>query len=123
VLGRALSNWCSMAYRLPAFNLSCGIYRFPNAFPGIPDFVLDGQLYFYSRASWSTMPGFSGIEIPGWLIRFPPRVDVRVGDTIECEIGSAKIYNVEYVDDCHRGFVNEYRVAIVNLASFPVPMV
>lgn len=135
-----------MAFTLPKFNLDCGIwhnYLSVDPLPAFPpgtaaDEVSECQLYEWSR---STVPMAYYVAEPTdikpwWFtlqqsiqVRLPPLTDVRdnqcaeSADVIECPIGTGRWYIVTQVDDLHKGFPNEYRLAqCVKAWTWPTPI-
>ena len=141
-----------MVYTLPTFNLSCNIWHMaqplnvnaPYIAPvGAPSVTCQCQLYISPRNTgtigeywYKTMsgPGHWSDSGPGTQVRLPALTDVRYSmpnsgsyltDVIECPAGSGRFYVVLSVEDRHKGFINEYRVANVALylltVGWPLP--
>lgn len=135
-----------MAFTLPKFNLTCAVWHDYLLTPPIPatppstgaSSYSECQLYEWSRA---TVPAAYYIAPPTdirpwWFtlqqsiqIRLPKGFDVRDSqnaegaDVIECPAGTGRYYVVTQVDDLHRGFPNEYRLAqCVKAWTWPTPI-
>jgi hypothetical protein len=123
-----------VAYVLPAFNLSVGIWRDPHLPPLLPDLVIRGNL---SPGEIGSMhdPVAVGAGQPlrfvlMWL-RCPPLSDLRPfsltpsADLVEVPLGSGRFYFVFDVDDVGKGFPNEHRFALLAKGGptwpFPIP--
>ena len=120
-----------MPYVLPTFNLTINIFRNGNPPPGIPDVVSAANLTPGRRV-------FSGdgavYPAPNWypimFLLLPPLTDIRGGpdtgfapDWVEAPAGSARYYEVQFVDDVGKGFANEHRFAVMQqLGPWPHPI-
>lgn len=115
--------------RIPTFNLLANSWwNYVGPFPPVivPNLVIP----------CSQQPGdrIFGIQITGVFLVYmscPAHTDIhwaRVGgfgakDLIELPAGSGHFYRVEYVTDSGKGFVNEYRLAVLSdLPPVPVPL-
>lgn len=112
-----------MPYTLPHFNLTSNIWRLPDVYPGTPTLSVASQLYLWSRQ----IPNLSQTTGDDWAppiaLRLPALTDVQPQDTVECPAGSGRLYVVLGVEDLHKGFSNEYRVAglLQQFQPFPLP--
>lgn len=116
-----------MPYTLPNFNLLCNIWHNPAVPPAAPTLAnVPCQLYLPLKAN-------SDVVLSGFLIyrvipqcRLPKGTDVRYSPSganpniLEVPAGSGRNYVVTQVEDAHKGFPNEYRVAFLKEAA-PVP--
>ncbi len=128
-------------FSLPTFNLACGIWHglcpahvFPPAPPALgPDLTPLCQLYVYSRNqtenNFFSSDGSPSSYNLNSLLRLPPATDVRDVfnasdcDIVEVPIGSNRWYYVVTVEDVHKGFPNEYRVAMISKCFvWPTPV-
>lgn len=112
-----------MAYVIPTFNLECNVWH-AAAYPPAPP-AIAGQpcALMHSKKNPLDLSVAYGITAtpfyayPMFLL-LPALTDVRdqsVGgvDVIECPAGSGRFYFVNNVDDVAKGYVNEYRVAVL----------
>jgi hypothetical protein len=138
---------------IPTFNLTCNIWHagfswngaFPVAVPGgapslspvcqlyIPPSVYVGNLTVGQTAGGIITGG--AVMKPPVILRLPKGTDVRcydftfsaalIADLVECPAGTKRLYGITWVDDVHKGFINEYRVAmLVNIyyaGAYPMP--
>lgn len=142
-----------MPVAIPNFNLTCNIWHgaiawngaFPVAKPaGAPSLSPVCQLYIpplIYHGSW--LVSYNGVgnitpnhfdQIP-IILRLPKGTDVRspqiwnaiasTTDAVECPAGSNRIYAVTLVEDLHKGFSNEYRIALLAwvyyYGAYPIP--
>ena len=98
------------------------MWRLPDAPPGPVTDTFGCQLYFSSRGIFDITPGITAEWEPPIFLRLPALTDIRPADQIECPAGSGRLYSVRWVDDVHKGFVNEYRVAILEQIFQPFPL-
>lgn len=121
-----------MAYTAPTFNLKANIWNQHDDHTGPPDLTdIDCQLYFPKQDQLEVTPGQTFAWRGPMYIRFPAGTDVRFqldgsgfNSWVECPAGTGRFYGVCYVDDAHKGFPNEYRVAVVQWSEtppFPLP--
>lgn len=111
-----------MPFSLPDFNLVASLWRSPDAWPGTVTATSNVQLYLTSRPLLDVTPGDPTAWVPPVYVRFPALFDVRPDDQLEVPSGTDRIYRVRWVDDCHKGFSNEYRVALVEQENQPFPL-
>lgn len=102
-----------MAYTLPVFNLECNLWRPPTPTTDPPDAVHDCQLYIPSRGMLDITPGDDDLWVPPVYVRFPKGTDVQQDDVLEVDDGDGWFYRVRWTERMHRGFSNEYFVALV----------
>lgn len=112
-----------MGFRPPAFPLTANIWHsggVGGAYAS-PDLVLSANLSPGRRVL--TVPAvISSPGISPWFMELlvPMRSDVRaswnggVSDLVEVPAGSGRFYVVYAVDDVGRGFLNEYRIVLMN---------
>lgn len=98
---------------LPQFNLTGNLWRPPNAPPAAPDQVLDCQLYVASKGILDITPGDHDLWVPPVYVRFPMGSDVQENDILEVANGDGWFYEVRWTERVHRGFGNEYFMALV----------
>lgn len=108
-----------MAFSLPNFNLTCGIYSVVP--PNTLGHRLDSpcNLAMGRRITWPWGSAGPGIGMDGFVpsLLLPPLTDVRTNmcggaaDVIEVPAGSGRWYQVAGVDDVGKGFPNEHRLA------------
>lgn len=113
-----------MAYRLPDFPISCGIYT-PDT-PNTPAVPSSGpRVVSVCNLAWGrrvNTPSTGGTSTPGILttsmtILLPALTDIRGPqdsvsfDMVEVPAGSGRWYQVTGVDDIGKGFANEHRAA------------
>lgn len=121
-----------MPFFPPNFNLTCNIWNDPNAPPSTPSLGnVPCQLYFPKQDMIDLTPGTTALWRAPIFVRLPKLTDVRMDPAgtaavsqLECPAGSGRFYAVTQVDDAHKGFANEYRVAIcqpVGPWPFPIP--
>jgi len=111
-----------MPFMVPVFNLSASLWRSPDAWPGSITSSSAVQLYLVSRPQTDVTPTLPDLWVPPIYVRFPALFDVRPFDQLEVPAGSDRVYTVRWVDDCHKGFSNEYRVALVEHFNQPFPL-
>jgi hypothetical protein len=118
-----------MAFRLPAFNLTCGIHTGPG---------ISGPLRLTSRCNlaWGERINAVYVQTAGvpsqplgyMCLLLPPLTDIRgilaTGgqDYVEVPIGSGRWYAVQFVDDIGKGFANEHRGALLIQDIQPTPL-
>jgi hypothetical protein len=127
-----------VAYRLPTFNISCGIYSGDGSpFPVVPEFddprieEQECALVFGRRVNMALFGGQDelGLQTLSMSLLLPPSTDVRgreavTGpDIVECPSGTHRWYWVVSVDDIGKGWPNEHRVAVLVPipGTWPVP--
>jgi hypothetical protein len=126
-----------MAFALPQFNLLANVWHAAASPPvGPPDFSPVCQLYVNTHWTQDVDPPVGavvstvdGYYFPPVQLRVPALTDLRYSpngssvwvDTVEVPAGSARYYAVVFVEDCHKGFANEYRVALIRMVM-PVPV-
>src|SRR4030095_6118536 len=119
-----------MAYVLPTFNLTAGVWHYATYFGNFPtivppaDFTVSCNLALGKR-------GAGGFVSTMYLL-LPPGTDGRDhlknpaltahGDIVEVPFLSSRYYQVVVVDDIGKGFANEHRVCTleVNPAIYPL---
>lgn len=106
----------------PDFNIQCNMYRLPDVYPGTPTDTFDCQLYLASRGILDVTPGDPAAWVPPIYLRLPALTDIRPADQIECPIGTGRLYLIRWVEDMHKGFVNEYRIGILEQTVQPFPL-
>lgn len=119
-----------MAYKVPAFPITCNVWRATSPVTGPPDLTLPCNLAVGRRVTAAT--GIPDDESPDTLLvalLLPPRSDVRDAysppgaDIVECPAGTLRYYLVKQVDDVGRGFANEFRYAVAaKQAPWPAPI-
>jgi hypothetical protein len=117
-----------MAFQLPTFNIQVKIWTQATPPPAAARLQVQAQL----RAAGKTSTGQDSLNSGWpflWAIILPPRTDVRDAanasgsDIIEAPMGTARYYDVVYVDDVARDFLNEYRICFVKKRSpWPTPI-
>lgn len=112
-----------MGFRPPAFPLTASVWH--NGGVGgayaTPDLVLTVNLSPGRRVLVAQALVSSPGQTP-WFVELlaPMRSDIRaawnggVSDLVEVPAGTGRFYVVYAVDDVGRGFLNEYRLALVN---------
>ena len=142
-----------MALSLPNFNLHCNIWHgaitwygaYPAAVPvAAPSLSPVCQLFIDShviQGTWQSVASAAGLIYPlssnamPIILRLPKLTDIRpmwflptnarVTDGVEVPAGSKRYYAVTQVEDMHKGFPNEYRVALLAwvyyYGSWPLP--
>lgn len=121
----------AVAFRTPAFNLTCNIYdgsgvNYPPLYwvGGTPR--ISGQACALSHGRLSSRVSSQGgnfLQVPVTIMQLllPKGTDVRgvesniaYGlDQVECPVGSGRFYCVTSVDDVGKGYANEYRLAFM----------
>jgi len=110
-----------MAFKPPTFNLSVNLWRRPNTVANPPDrtFMANlspGKRVFTGNFGLS-LAGYSGTMFMELLC--PKSTDIAgiianaFLDCVEVPAGSGRYYAVSFVDDCGKGFPNEYRIAML----------
>jgi hypothetical protein len=111
-----------MAIRLPEFNITCDIWRPPDAPPGPATFTnVACQLYIYSRTSTDIKPTVLDTYQPTIMLRVPMGTDLQVDDVVEAASGDGWFYTVRFTDRMHRGFPNEYFMGILEQQTTAPP--
>lgn len=118
-----------MAYVLPTFNITCGIWQAPAVPPvGPEDIRLKCNLAWGKRVAVPSTGGTGtlGVVLMTMTLLMPPLTNIW-GDpdlvaccVVEAPIGTGRVYRVAYVDDIGKGFANEHRAAIL-VAALPWP--
>lgn len=120
-----------MGFRIPNFNLTCNIYSgIGGAYPPLafvggapriaaqPCALAHGRIAGHHGGSGS---GFTELTIWQMQLCLPALTDIRGFeenalnglDQVECPAGSGRYYCVNSVDDVGKGYVNEYRCALI----------
>jgi hypothetical protein len=116
-------------FRLPSFNLTCDIFDHALPPPNAPRIA--GQICQLRAPGKQTVlqVQYFGVYLPCWELLLPAQVDIRdlftstSFDFVTVPAGTARLYQVEWVDDVARGFSNEYRIAYVyKVANWPHPI-
>jgi hypothetical protein len=128
-------------FRLPTFNLVANVWRLAGTGGNYaaPDVVVACNLSLGERMN-ITKPVLAGQPTPAqlmWLL-VPKLADVRSNfngaqpDLVEVPAGSKRFYEVDWVDDIGKGFLNEHRAAVLRFFTagnttlaggpFPVPV-
>lgn len=122
-----------MAFRLPNFNLTVGVWRaWQSPATDPPALLTSGNLALGRRVS-NALTGGQYYDYSAGLameLLLPKGTDVRsyektfVGnDYVEVPFGSGRYYQVTWVDDVGKGFANEYRLALLTAwNAWPVPI-
>lgn len=142
-----------MTLTLPNFNLQCKIWHggitwngnYPVALPaGAASLSPMCQLYVppnIYQGNWQVTQSATGKIVPlsqqmmPVVLRLPKHTDVRwysflygttyATDAVECPSSSGRLYAVTQVEDIHKGFANEYRVALLAFVfytgAWPLP--
>lgn len=108
-------------YTLPTFNLNAYVWR-TSTYPAPPDFNYTCQLYLDARNPMGANADDGYFEFFLVYARFPRLTDIRPGDFLELPGGSGRTYSVQLVEDAHKGFVNEYRIAVISIVTQPFPL-
>lgn len=111
-----------MAYTLPVFNLTCNLWRPPSVTTDPPDDTFDCQLYIPSRGMLDITPGDDDLWQPPIYVRAPKGTDIRQDDILEVDDGDGWYYRVRWIERMHRGFSNEYFVALVEQSTTAPPV-
>lgn len=118
-------------YNIPTFNLVCNINT-GGEFPGTFRLESPCALAVFKKVGAVSTGGTGEIGVPlltMWLL-LPKLTDIRgpfinegdgPADYVECPAGSGRIYLVAMVDDSGKGYMNEYRFAILQQQSMPIP--
>lgn len=113
-----------MAYVLPTFNLTCGIWDPPYPPPIVrpPDREYQCNLAWGRRTAVPSTGGTTalGVVLMTMTLLLPKLANV-VGDpnlsgscsAVEVPLGSKRFYRVAFTDDIGKGFANEHRAAIL----------
>ena len=132
----ALVQVMSRVFRPPTFPLLCNIWTAgldaglpPNPPPTlslVPCALVVPRVVAWLTAT-SPQPVIASIRLPKGTDVRPPHTLGVGGDVVECPAGSGRFYGVRLVDDAHKGFPNEYRVAYCfqltnQLISWPFPI-
>lgn len=112
-----------MAFRPPSFPLLANVWR-AGGLGGsyaLPDVVVPCNLSPGRRIlSVPPLVASPGTTLILMELLVPMRSDVRaawnggVSDLVECPAGTGRFYTVYAVDDAGRGFLNEYRLVLMN---------
>lgn len=116
------TNGVKMPYSLPQFNLYVKLWRDTDQWPGDPTDFFFGQLYLTSRPLLDVTPGDPAAWCPPIYLRLPPLSDIRPQDQVEVPADTERLYLVRWVDDVHKGFENEYRVALLEQTRQTFPL-
>ena len=129
-----------MGFALPAFDLKCNLYTETGAGPPYPGAralrlsLVVCNLQASRRAQVTSTGGTSdvGVYVNSMYLLLPPLTDVRgpvqysslldAGDCVEVPAGSGRFYAVTFVDDVGKGFLNEFRFAVLQQVQTPVPL-
>jgi len=119
-----------MPFRVPAFPLAINIWRAATGVTNPPDVVTVCNLTVGRRATATTgIPEDLDPDTVCLMAYLPKLSDVRDSysaggaDIVEIPAGSLRYYTVKQVDDVGKGFVNEFRFAVVvKLAPWPSPI-
>lgn len=102
---------------LPSFVSLCNVWFAPGTpAAGAPDLVnVPCQLYVPSKAGVDMEPGTVWAWVPPIYLRLPISETnaARLGKIYEVEPGTGFYYIKRWVDRCHRGFPNEYWMALL----------
>lgn len=117
----------TMAFSLPAFNLTVDIYSGPWLTRVLRVSSL-GNLAFGRRTNiqFGSEELAYPVRATEVLLLLPPLTDIRSSltsgqaDMVECPSGSGRWYQVLAVEDIGKGFPNEHRAASLFQASFYV---
>jgi hypothetical protein len=108
-----------MAFGPPRFNLSCNLWRRPNVVTNPPDFNFNANLSMGKRVFWQNLGSAAGVQATSELL-CPKLTDIRAAnaanqflDAVEVPAGSGRFYAVTFVEDVGKGFLNEYRLALI----------
>lgn len=108
-----------MSFTVPTFNLTCNEWLATNPPPAVPRQILMGNLQM-SRRNQNGAVAEALLGVPCMFLLLPRGTDVRsISQTpggesyVEVPAGSKRYYYVFYVDDCGKGFPNEYRIAML----------
>lgn len=116
-------------FTLPTFNLTVNVWTAPAAPPAAPTFNVACQLRGQGNRSSGQDSTLTSRPFL-WLLLVPKLTDLRDGytalgaDIVECPAGSGRYYDVEAVDDVAKGFLNEYRLAVIRKRgtwAVPIP--
>jgi hypothetical protein len=110
-----------MAFTLPAFNLAVNLWRVGD--PPIPAPSTRTFMANLARGNRHVITGYLGDfgqnPILEMMLLCPKLTDIRpyvsgfFNDLVEVPAGSGRYYVVFSVDDCAKGFANEYRCALL----------
>lgn len=111
-----------MVFTLPDFNLAGNWWPSPTVPPALPAGTFPCQVYVVSRTFLDVTPGSPGLWVPPIILRFPLANLMLAGDLVEVPAGSGRFLDIRWTDRIHRGFPNEYRVAVCEHdPTFDVP--
>lgn len=102
-----------MAFQAPVFNIVCNLWRAPATTADPPTAVYACQLYIPPRSQFDVKPTVYEEYNPSVQLRLPIGTDVAVDDIVEVGNGDGWFYIVRWHDRQHRGFPNEYTLAIL----------
>jgi len=119
-----------MPYVIPAMPLVVNVWRNGNPTTNPPDVITIGNLSPGKRVFLGYNPIRVGAQSQLLMeLLIPPRIDVRGpnnaggADVVECPAGTARFYEVVFVDDIGKGFPNEHRLVIMGQsAGWPNPI-
>lgn len=111
----------TITFVLPVFNLSANIWRAATPTTDPPDVVSVAQLYFNTRGLFDITPTVDTEWEPPIYLRVPAGTDIRHNDQVEVADGDGWFYRVRWFDRVHRGFPNEYLVAVLEQVIVPTP--
>lgn len=119
-----------MTYRIPDMALSVNVWHGGGGPPSPPDLSVLGNLSIGRRVFATT--GIPNDVTPDTVVvklLIPALTDIRDAycstgaDTVEVPAGSGRLYTVKQVDDVGKGYVNEYRFAIISkISPWPTPI-
>jgi hypothetical protein len=123
-----------MSFRVPAMPLTAAVWYYGSTFSDPPDFTTPANLTCGRRVVVASplLPVPIGITHNAFLgmvveLMVPKLTDLRPGnlfvnDTtlVECPAGSGRYYVTQDCDDVAKGFVNEYRLALLLQLSAPL---
>ena len=126
-----------MSFTVPTFNLEANLYTGWNLVSdwGPLRATVKCNLAWGRRFQNYAQNGNFEAGVPTMSLLLPAGTDIRDGsqvgglaDGVECPAGSGRWYGVVGVDDVGRGFLNEFRVALLikspgpHLEPWPVPI-
>lgn len=122
-----------MAFILPTFNLTCGIWTYGTPLSGPARLEVECQLRAPTMSQVSSGAGTSPFTYAITLL-LPPGTDIRdhysgagsASDWVEVPLGSECWYQVLWVNDVGKGFPNEHRYASIAKTTiaggWPIPI-
>lgn len=110
-----------MAFRVPNFNLDVNLWRYPDVWTDPPSLQFKANLARGERDYRGPQYPTSGtLMVSEMMLLCPAGTDIRFEfgppndpDLVEVPAGSGRYYQVVVVDDCAKGFANEYRFAVL----------